>query len=140
MTWEYLAGFFDGEGCIHMMTNQCGNPQLKVTITQGNFPLLQLVAAFTGFGKVDKAGNKWEVWVWRLTKREDIQTFLVNMVPHLILKKAEAEIAIEICKLNPVQGRHIPPEDRQKQVELASKLRQTAAQRKEDRLSLQEVM
>lgn len=139
MTWEYLAAFFDGEGCIHMMTNQCGNPQLKVTITQANFPLLQLVGAFTGFGKVDKTGSG-EVWVWRLTKREDIQTFLVNLAPHLILKKAEAEIAIAICKLNPVQGRHTTPEDRQKQVELASRLRQTAAQRKEDRLSLQEVM
>jgi len=137
ITWEYIAGLFDGEGCIHVMTNASGNPQLKLTITQANQPFLYLIKTFTGFGAVQD--NKNGVWCWRLTKREDIKAFLANLIPHLILKKAEAETALAICELNPVQGRHTPPEDREKQAQLASQLREIAARRKEDRLSIQEV-
>lgn len=49
MTWEYIAGFFDGEGSI------CHNGKgYRVTIVQTNQEVLDDIVQFSGVGSVIK--------------------------------------------------------------------------------------
>lgn len=34
MTWQYIAGFFDGEGCIHKVKNRRFNYSIHLTQTE----------------------------------------------------------------------------------------------------------
>ncbi len=48
MNWNYIAGFFDGEGTI----NPCENNRYKVGITQANKKVLEEIQLFTKIGHI----------------------------------------------------------------------------------------
>ncbi len=91
---QYIAGFFDGEGCIHIGTYKAyGNIQhrLQISIAQNDVTVLQALADRFG-GKLHPQGSRtamqWHLWC---NKAYD---FLKAIYPHLILKKEQAELAI----------------------------------------------
>lgn len=89
MNWEYIAGFFDGEGSI--LNNGRG---FRVAIPQTNLDVLYQIQKFTKVGKVfavTKRQSHWkDSWVYYIAKQRDVQFFLKHMKPHVIVKKEGA--------------------------------------------------
>jgi DNA-binding transcriptional regulator WhiA len=97
ITWNYIAGFFDGEGSI--TDNGKG---YRITIPQTNFIVLQQILHFTKVGqiiKVTKRKSHWkDSWVYYIASQSDIQSFLKYISPHLVIKRAESQRVLQ--KLN----------------------------------------
>jgi len=92
----YLAGFFDGEGCIQtQVTKRC----LALSVTNKWYtPLEKFMNAFGGRVHLvtDKKGFscfRWEVYA------DGAMLALKQLLPFLIIKKQRAKIAIEFQEL-----------------------------------------
>jgi hypothetical protein len=108
----WAAGFFDGEGCISIGKAQ---PQLKyykhnhhytvrLTVYQNiRAPLQIFKELFGGTIKLRPATGKQKNngWVWSIGGR-GLVAALTQMLPYLIVKKEQAELAIGF------QGRKVP--------------------------------
>lgn len=86
MTWQYIAGFFDGEGSF------CHNGKgFRITISQTDENVLNEIKKFTGLGnviKVTKRRDHWkDAWVYYIAKQEDVLTFTQNTTEYLLVKK-----------------------------------------------------
>lgn len=94
MTWEYIAGFFDGEGSI--THNGKG---YRISIAQTNKEVLDAIAQFTTMGfviPVTKRKSHWkDSWVFYIAKQVDVLEFLQKSRAYLIVKKSLAEIVIK---------------------------------------------
>ncbi len=93
MTYEYIAGFIDGEGCISMTSNP------NIIVTQCNEEVLSKMCEFTGLGAVyDKKmprNDKWrQAWQWKIGGKQAIE-MLERIAALLVLKKPEAELMLE---------------------------------------------
>lgn len=95
--YAYIAGFFDGEGSIGITKRKAGDYQLLVSIGQANrFPLKWLQFNFGGCLQTTLS-NKPHIqtmYRWRVVANDAFE-FLTTIYPYLILKKAEAELAIK---------------------------------------------
>jgi len=93
MTWEYIAGFFDGEGTIAHNGNG-----YRVVIPQTNLEVLEEIHAFTGIGhvsQVTKRKSHWkDAWIYYIAKQEHVLQFIGHVDALLIVKKNAAECAI----------------------------------------------
>lgn len=87
MTWEYVAGFFDGEGAL----TQNDKGGFRISIAQTNRPVLENIKGFSGVGNiclVTKRKEHWkESWVYYVSKQKDVYIFLTKTRPFLIVKK-----------------------------------------------------
>lgn len=90
MTWDYIAGFFDGEGSITW-----NGKGYRISIAQTNKRVFDKILCGIGFGlilKVKKRRSHWkQSWVYYIAKQEDVLKFLQECYPHLIVKKSLAE-------------------------------------------------
>jgi len=97
MTWEYIAGFFDGEGSI---TNN--GKGFRVSISQTNQEVLEAIRSFVGFGfviKTKKRKEYWkDCWVYYITKQKEVYSFLLKVSPFLIVEKRKAESCLPLLK------------------------------------------
>lgn len=90
MTWDYMAGFFDGEGSV------CHNGKgYRITIAQTNEDVLKDIVSFSGVGsvvKVTKRKKHWkDSWVYYIANQKDVHFFLGNILPFLVVKKKHVE-------------------------------------------------
>lgn len=102
----YLAGFFDGEGCISLTRQRGGKSispsyNMRIVIGQSGEKGIKLLDHWkekTGigalfekmrFGEYEKIGFNW------VMSSNDALDFLVSIYPYLDLKKDEAELAID---------------------------------------------
>jgi hypothetical protein len=101
----YIAGFFDGEGCISISKYQGKNNitpayTLKVVIGQkGDQPLFEFME-ITGLGKIHKHKKQscsGDFYQWHLCPA-DAKELLMAMLPYLRNKKREAQIAVEFVQ------------------------------------------
>lgn len=89
---EWLAGFFDGEGCISLWRRKNNKDyQLGIDIAQVEGNILMLIASIYG-GKVRK--SKKNVHQWTLRKKNLQIKFLIDIESFLILKKPQAKMAL----------------------------------------------
>jgi hypothetical protein len=100
ITNQYIAGFFDGEGCVGIYGNPGKRFHLRACITQNidifsAFLLTEIHKRFGG--SLVKATSpiyrNGEVFTWQ-TYSIKACAFLKAIEPYLILKKAQAKIAI----------------------------------------------
>ncbi|MBI3120209.1 MAG: LAGLIDADG family homing endonuclease [Candidatus Kerfeldbacteria bacterium] len=93
MNWEYIAGFFDGEGSI--LRSPKG---FRITIPQTNLDVLREIHQFTGVGNViavTKRQAHWkDSWVYYIAKQKDILFFLRHVQPYVIVKRENTLRAI----------------------------------------------
>lgn len=104
MSWQYIAGFFDGEGCIYRATRngkQLGH--FRLTMTQTSSEVLTRIAQFledkyikTRTSMVKRNGNRSECYTLIIDNIGNILPFLNNTVPYLIVKRSKAMEAISI--------------------------------------------
>jgi len=97
----YIAGFFDGEGCVEIQTG-VGRGRLGCALRidiNNVFPeSLRLCQRIFG-GKIrlaKRTGNRSDIHRWQLNGKK-AEAFLGVILPYLILKKEEATLGISFC-------------------------------------------
>lgn len=122
MRWEYIAGFFDGEGSI--THNGKG---YRITIPQTNREVLEEIQKFVGAGYVfetNKRKEHWkDSWVYYIARQEEVYNFLLNIRGLVIVKRPLVEITIPILK-KVVVRQHLKISTREKRMEKAKILRE----------------
>lgn len=90
MTWQYIAGFFDGEGSL--IHNGKG---YRIVISQTHKQVLEEIKRFTRLGNVieiTKRKEHWkDAWVYYIAKQKDVLKFTQEVLPYLWVKKDAAE-------------------------------------------------
>jgi len=96
----YIAGFFDGEGCISISKYQGKNNRtpvysLQVVIVQKGIDTLAALYNLTKIGTIHSRDKYHpDTYEWHIP-RLDAVDFLTAILPYLRNKKMEAEVAIE---------------------------------------------
>lgn len=107
----YLAGFFDGEGCVAIGKQKKSddrNPTyaLRVSISSSNVWIVHKIQfAFGGsiYVKLRTKGHNLDCWQWCVSGPKAME-FLKFILPYLHLKKPQAEIAIQFQKVRRGRG------------------------------------
>lgn len=97
MNIQWLAGFFDGEGCVHMRmdTRKRAVYSLQVMLTQNDESILREVQREFG-GTVYKHSGR-RCWRWRITSAPSL-VFLEAIQPYVRIKKEQVDLAIQFIK------------------------------------------
>lgn len=115
MSPEYLAGFFDGEGCIDVqrMYPKEGQgrlyvrPRVRVSQTATcRFIIDELHKRYGGSVSHRKhgAGNQRDSISWEFLDRKGMVKLLSEIIPHLVIKREQAKLAV--WWLENASGRH----------------------------------
>jgi hypothetical protein len=114
VNWSYIAGFFDGEGSIHMPMGfkKLKRPTVVIYQTDKGV-LLQIQEFIKQFGinsTLDDVQykNHWtKKLIYRLRPHAlvDVRKFLYHIAPHLILKRQLAEDAWRWARVYPALTR-----------------------------------
>lgn len=98
---NYMAGFFDGEGCI-IITKKIKGSYYVVEVTIGNTnkkPLLLFKKYFDGTLLTAKRREHYKIiYTWRIQAKK-AEKFLRAITPYLIIKQKKAIIALELRDL-----------------------------------------
>ena len=105
MSPEYLAGFFDGEGCIdcqYMYPSQARNvfyvrPRLRVALAEvGTTVLVQLQASYGGhlYKRGVQKKNQNSSLSWELCAQIGLKSVLQKITPHLVIKQEQAQLVM----------------------------------------------
>lgn len=122
---QYIAGFFDGEGCVDVFHghSQERRRRPRIRISQRQSHVLKEIVRSLGFGRVTKSRSTFQ---WGVKSKRDIIKFVKSILPYSIVKKPQLEIALEFCKWiqsNPT-GIPLPKESVNKREELYKKLKE----------------
>lgn len=102
----YIAGFFDGEGCVRIkQSNQHGNSYYVIAhITNTNQAILKEVQDLFGgtIRRQEKGVNK-TIYNWQITSAEAVD-FLRTLVPFLREKLTQAHYAISFHERKGTMG------------------------------------
>lgn len=100
LSWQYIAGFADGEGTITFARTRtgAGNPMLKprFLIGQKKSEVLYMIQEKVGDGYV-LLSNK-GLYVYQHDGVRKLPPLLESLLPFLIIKKRQAEILLDYCK------------------------------------------
>jgi len=100
-THAYLAGIFDGEGCVSVGIASTGKPVLHINVANNFTPLINLyLRIYGGWVQTNKAhGNTKESYRWWITRKELQEKFLLQILPYLKIKKEQAKLALNYVRL-----------------------------------------
>jgi hypothetical protein len=90
LTRAYLAGYFDGEGCVTYMHSHGSVPSAVIYISQKARAPLDRIVAELGRGKVQPTTTGHNL---RLTHRDDVLAFVRLIYPYVRQKRAQLRIA-----------------------------------------------
>jgi len=103
---QYIAGFFDGEGCIHIgsqLHSWCNNPTYVLSVIVGQVRTDVISVLYEEYGgtfrKCTKKNDKSDrySWVWKISGKT-ARDFLLRIRPFLIQKGEEADVAFRFCE------------------------------------------
>ena len=113
ITWEWLAGFYDGEGCLSLSKSESKgyirySPQIDLVNT--NHVAMQAIVDFlkshnisvyvnyskshAKFHRDNSRQHKQRMNI-RIARMANVKLFLSHIAPHLILKQANAVLLLE---------------------------------------------
>jgi hypothetical protein len=130
MTYEYLAGFFDGEGCITVQTRRTGAFSPMAFLTNSHLPTL--VEIQESFGGSLRACGPWpnkttqQLTIYRLAWHgKAALELLQQLLPYLRAKREQADFLIEASsKITRFAGkRKITPEEKDLRQRFAAALK-----------------
>lgn len=92
----YVAGFFDGEGCVSILKYRQKNRhspsyRLHAHIVQKSLSPLDIIHSGIGVGNIFKMTGGFQLQITGIESRD----FLEKILPYLILKKEQAILGIE---------------------------------------------
>ena len=100
---EYIAGFFDGEGCINV--SYCPPHHFQVQLIIGNTDrnVLAEIQKVLG-GKLHccktKTNKHHDLWVLQWNSFAEAKTVLRILCPHLLVKREKAMLALALLDLH----------------------------------------
>lgn len=119
---QYLAGFFDGEGCIGLYMRKAWTAQ--VTVSQINTEVLDLYGELSPTYTVVKVnGGRVSNYTWY--SRSAIP-LVEALHPYLRVKRAQADLFMEWAKYSDTRLPGLPftPEVKERIVQIANELKQ----------------
>jgi len=105
--WEYIAGFFDGEGNLQFWSNKNKNKNknkyYRARISNSEIIVLEEIKTFLGFGRIrinvkSKKSTRRDNYILEIAKKKNLIFFLEGILPYLILKRKKAEKALEFLR------------------------------------------
>lgn len=123
LSWKYIAGFVDGEGCLDFQASHHKSypdtpyirPRIRIALAENSLFVLKILHENHG-GSVwqAKRGKKNTAWsdayYWHLDGKK-ARPFLQNIVNHLEIKKEQAKLLIWM--IDSVMGKHVENELRE---------------------------
>jgi hypothetical protein len=118
VSWKYLAGLVDGEGCIDVQVTKIGErfyvrPRLRIAMSDSAKELLEMCQL--NFGghlctrELSKTNSNWQdATSWELSGYKQSCSILRNIVNSLILKKEQARFCLWM-ETN-IRGKHVGQE------------------------------
>jgi len=101
--WSYLAGMFDGEGTFSIYyQTQHDSTAIRIEITNTNLELMEwLVQNFGGqYYHHRRAKPQHKIaYGWRPKGRANSEQLLLGILPYLVIKKKQANIALQYIRL-----------------------------------------
>ena len=109
LSWKYLAGLIDGEGCLDLQVTKIKGyqdryyirPRIRISLFSPSAFLLEIIKNFHGGSLIVRSSNN-PVWSdsysWELVGYRNVCKFLRNIAKHLILKKEQARLLLWIEK------------------------------------------
>ncbi len=98
----YLAGILDGEGCIRIgrakkKRNPVYTAYVQVGMTDKIIPEL-FHQTFGGNLREERVSDRRSIWRWTCNSRVKVTEVLKAMLPFVIVKKKQIEIALDFCE------------------------------------------
>ena len=93
VNYSYIAGFFDGEGCITILTIKLKNRfQLrpKIDLTQKKQEILHIIKKKLGYGYIYK--TKENISKLLICSYKDLNNFINNVGKYIIIKKEQIDL------------------------------------------------
>lgn len=130
LTPQWLAGFFDGEGCVSPKIEHHGTiANVRVSITQKDPTILCLIGLKFGGGHFS-VKNRLIASGKATTNSHELmytgascQPLLEYIRDHSIVKKEQILLGLEMCKLVTYSGGKLTESERAKRIEIAEKIR-----------------
>ena len=94
---SYIAGFFDGEGCVSVSNNGAGGYGYLLSLTNKDRRPLEKIQEKYG-GKIGVHGSGGNCFVLKLTQ-DEAEIFAERILPHSIIKAKQLELYLEMRKL-----------------------------------------
>lgn len=114
ISWKYLAGLIDGEGCIDLSVQKLKTcfyfrPRLRICMAANAKPLLDILHNNYGghfYARKKSVNPNWQdALSWELVGYERANSVLRNVVNHLILKREQARLCLWMNEH--IKGTHI---------------------------------
>ena len=109
MTWEYLAGFFDGEGTIRFTNNNACHWSIAQAHPRGR-AILEEIQTFlreqgipTGIHARQRKDGMYTLWI---SKRASVEQIGRATLPYLRIKKVEVQDVLRYLQLFPLLAQH----------------------------------
>lgn len=101
----YIAGFFDGEGCVQAYLKPKGSLTVEINIMNSYSALLDECPNIFGVGKVypikQKSGSdKKRLYAYRVFSEDGVRKVLEVLTPYLIEKRPQAEALLHYLRLS----------------------------------------
>lgn len=93
----YIAGFFDGEGCISIRDIRKAGGHVRITFSQKPPKVLYEIQKIIGFGTISKLPTGCHHYTFSCKKRA--MEFIQLVLPYARVKKEQLNVGLEICKL-----------------------------------------
>jgi hypothetical protein len=88
----YLAGFFDGEGTLHIV-RAGGTISPRCQVAQNSIEVLEMFKArFGGRIGLYSNGTNRKIYHWAINGKAGILPVVESLLPYLVVKREEAEI------------------------------------------------
>lgn len=105
MEWLYVAGLFDGEGCVAMAKDTHNVVKLKIFISASYAPTREALRSFLAQGgittseysNINKFGRSHNI---EIQSWDGCEKFLNSVFPYVLEKRRHLEIAKEAIKLH----------------------------------------
>ena len=96
MDWNYIAGYFDADGNLHVTFNSRSTSfQTLFRIYSTNLDVLTKIKNFTGFGRIylkkKESKMRCACYEYTLGKKEDVEIVLKKINLYLIVKKIQVD-------------------------------------------------
>ena len=99
LSWKYIAGFIDGEGCIDIQKSKGDYivPRLRIGLAEQGLEVLEILQAnFKGsiYKRESKNPNWCDAYSWEITGYSRVCPLLRNIKNHLIIKQEQAKFIL----------------------------------------------
>ncbi len=125
LTLAWIAGFFDGDGCVAVGTNGPSKlPYLSLSVLQISYddkcPITLEVFHKYLQGKLYQCTDT-RKWMWSISGRQAAEC-LKKLLPYLVGKRAQAELGIQLGELGQ-QGKALTYDQRSERVRLGAEIK-----------------